>query len=226
MALNGELYNSDVVTVSYDATVGDLITSDGMLSDSFTDEKVRFITDNVLEGSNFDYGFENTASGDWKYLWWNAPWDKYSFEVSTAQFYSGKNSGHVTLEPNGGMILGLKTAAPDFDTFTTEADKVYEISCWIYMESLGDKTSIPDLRYYWSADVDWSVGGATFGSDFEVGKWVYVSWRVNSPGAGEYGFQIRGDNQNNSEACSFYIDEMAMSVVDERQEKIWLMNIK
>lgn len=216
LALSGELFNSDIVTVSYDATVGDLITSDGMLADSFADEKVRFITDNIFVGSNFDYGFENTLSGDWKYLWWGAPWDGYTFEVSTAQFYTGKNSGYVSLNPGGGMIMGLKTAAPDFDTFSTESGKVYEISCWIYMESLGDKASTPDLRCYWSADVDWSVGGATFGADFEVGKWVYTSWRVNSPGDGEYGFQIRGDNQGNSETCSFYIDEMSMSIVNER----------
>ncbi|MRT92020.1 hypothetical protein [Ancylomarina sp. 16SWW S1-10-2] len=217
LALSGELFNSDVVTISYDATVGDLITSDGMLSDSFTDEKVIFITDNVLAASAYDYGFETSATEDWKYLWWGAPWDKYTFEVSTAQFYSGKNSGYVAMEPGGGMIMGLKTAPPAFVTFTTKANTEYEISCWIYMESIGDRASTPDLRCYWSAKVDWSVEGAFFTPEFEEGKWVYTSWRVNSPGAGEYGFQLRGNNQGNSEACSFYFDEMSMSVVEPRK---------
>lgn len=217
LELSDELFNSDVVTMSYDATVGDLITSDGMLADSFTDEKVIFITDNILAASDFDYGFETSTTQDWKYLWWGGVWGEYTFEVSETQFYKGKKSGHVSMNPGGGMIMGLKDAANEYITFTTEAGKEYEISCWVYMESIGDRASTPDLRCYWSADVDWSVQGAFFDPEYEEGKWVYHSWRVNSPGDGEYGFQIRGDNQGNSQACSFYFDEMSMSVVEPRK---------
>ncbi|BAX78945.1 hypothetical protein [Labilibaculum antarcticum] len=218
LSLDSDLFNSDDVLVSYDATVGNLITSDGMLATSFSDAKAGFIPGvNLLVSSAYDYGLETYSTDSWKYLWWGAPWDAYTFEVSDAQLYSGKKSGHVTMDAAGGMIMGLKNADNTaFVTFPTESGKLYELGCWIYMESIGDRASSPDLRFYWQASTDWSVGGAVFDPEFEEGKWVYTSWKVKSPGDGNNSFLIRGDNQGNSEACSFYMDDISMSILDVR----------
>lgn len=212
-----DLFNSDVVSISYDQTVGDLATVDGMAVTSFTDASVIFINPNIIVDGDFDYGFEETEGSDWKYLWWGSPWDKYSFDVTENMAYTGKKSGYVQLEAGGGMIMGHKTPDNNFAMFDLKGGDKYIISCWVYVESLGDGATTPDLRFYWANSTDWSVGGCPFfDGAFPTGKWVYASTIVNSPGDGPNSFLIRGDNQWNSQACNFYVDEISISILEER----------
>lgn len=215
--LSDKIYNSDLITVSYDASVGDLITEDGMLATSSTDVQLTdFKVENILATSGYDTGFEKTTEENWPYLWWGAPWDQYTLEVNTVQAHSGVKSCAVTMNPNGGMIIGHKDEGGNDITFALEEGKSYTIGLWIYVESLGDQTSIPDLRFYWTNNTDWGVDGVFFDTNFPVGKWIYQTIKVDSPGAGDNGFQIRGDNQNNSRKFKCYIDDLAMFVHETR----------
>lgn len=70
LKLNGNIYNSDIITVGYDATVGNLITEDAVVATSFSDELLNFHATNILAQANFDVGFEKSTTSNWPYLWW------------------------------------------------------------------------------------------------------------------------------------------------------------
>ena len=214
-----EIYNDDIVTVSY--TQGVMATADGVLADSFEGQSVVFIGENILKTSAFDYSFETSLESNWPYQWWGAPWDMYTFKISSAQAYDGKKSGLVTMKPAGGMIIGHTDANGTPITFKAEAGKSYEIGVWVYVESLGNTPSDAvqsDLRFYWSPGTDWAVGpNPEFTNDFEVGKWVYSSTLVKFPSTGNFNFNIRGANQNNPSEIKFYMDNISVSEARLRQ---------
>ncbi|WPR73382.1 hypothetical protein [Algoriphagus sp. NG3] len=214
-----EIYNDDIVTVSY--TKGAMATADGVLADSFEDQSVVFVGENILKSGGFDYSFETSLDSNWPYQWWGAPWDMYTFKISAAQAYDGKKSGLVTMRPAGGMIIGHTDANGTPITFQAEAGKTYEIGVWVYVESLGNTASDaiqPDLRFYWNPGTDWAVGpNPEFTNDFEVGKWVYSSTLVKFPSTGNFNFNIRGANQNNPSEIKFYMDNISVSEARLRQ---------
>lgn len=216
--LDQELYSSDIIVIEYDETIGNLESADDVKVESFDYVDMQFIRPNILEGSKFDYSFENTTDADWNYLWWGAPWDKFTFAISTGKAYSGTQSGYIEMEPLGGMILGQKVGDV-WGTFDLSSGVNYRVSCWVYVEDLGsinDPAGV-DLRYYWQAGTDWSVPGCpVFTTEFPVGKWVYSSFVVKSPGAGPNSFQIRGNNQGNAGTIKVYLDEIGISETEDR----------
>ena len=61
LTLEGDrVYNNDIVTVSY--TPGILMTTDAVAATAFTNEPLKFETYNILQDTDFDYSFENTAA--------------------------------------------------------------------------------------------------------------------------------------------------------------------
>ena len=212
--LNGQtLYNDDKVTISY--TKGSLLTTDAVAANSFSNLSVSFTGVNVLEkSSTYDYGFETSTDSNWNYLWWGAPWDKYTFKISTVKAHSGTKSAYIETEANGGMIMGHKNSAGAFITFNLQAGKTYEVGSWVYMVSLGNNPTTknaPDLRFFINPNTDWSVGpNPAFTSTFEVGKWVYSSTLMKIATTADYKFMIRVDNQNNPSALKFYLDDITV----------------
>lgn len=203
------LYNDDVITVSY--TKGALTTTDAVFASSFTDIPVTFKSVNLLATSSYDFGFENSTNADWLDLGWGTPWNKYTSTISTARARSGKKSMHIQMQPGGGMIMGYKVSGA-FVTFKLTAGKTYSMGSWVYVENLGDKASIPDLRFYFSPNTNWSIGANPgFSSTFPVGKWVYSTALIPITATADYNFMIRGDNQRNSSSLNFYIDDITVS---------------
>ncbi|WP_282039218.1 hypothetical protein [Saccharicrinis aurantiacus] len=215
--LNQDLYSSDNVVVNYDDAVGNLESVSYTKVETFAAD-VEFIRANILEGSGFDYSFETTTNDDWNYLWWGAPWDAYTMDITDAKAYSGAKSSYIVMEPGGGMIAGQKTGDV-WGQFELKAGVNYRVSCWVYVEDLGainDPAGV-DLRYYWATSTDWSVPGCpVFNDEFPVGKWVYSSFVVASPGAGLNSFQIRGNNQGNGGQLKVYLDEIGISETEDR----------
>ncbi|WP_296705770.1 hypothetical protein [Algoriphagus sp.] len=216
---NQSIFNDDMVTVSY--AQGELATADGVKSDGFEAVPVVFIGENILKKTAFDYSFENSLATNWPYQWWGAPWDKYKFNLSTAKSYDGKKSAYVTMEPNGGMIIGHTDNANVPITFPVEKGKTYEIGVWVYMEDLGKSdpaANPPDLRFYWAPDTNWGVGpNPEFSADFEIGKWVYSSALVEFANTGNYNINIRGANEGNAQTIKFYMDNISISEAKLRQ---------
>jgi len=218
--LNTKIYSSDIIKVSYDDTKGDLITEDAVNVKSFTDvQLMNFKVANLLTGSAFDSGFENSVETDWPYLWWGGIYDKYTLKISTTQKHSGTKSSYIEYLANGGMIIGYKPGG-SFANFNVTAGKKYSIGAWIYMVDLGDSDpakNLPDIRFYWQANTDWSVGGITFSSDFPKGTWVYKTVTVTAPATGtSNSLTIRGYNENNPKALKFYMDDITLTQIEDR----------
>ncbi|WP_066218845.1 SwmB domain-containing protein [Formosa haliotis] len=209
---NESTYNDDQVTVSY--TPGTLQTLDGVAVDALTDVPMVFRGENLFNNGIVDYGFENTMSTDWVYQWWGTPWDKYKFNISTAQAYDGDKSGYVVVDAGGGMIIGQVDSAGEKASFTVKAGQAYELGVWVYVESLGQilpDALPPDVRFYWAPATDWSVGGnPTFTADYAVGEWVYSSQIVEFAEAGPTTISIRANNQNNPQELKFYMDNLTL----------------
>lgn len=216
LELDTEIYNSDQITLSYAADNGNLRTLDGVQATSILNEQVVFEKDNILASTSFDYGFENSTNDNWKYLWWGGVWEKYNLNVSEENTYQGSKSAYVEMEAGGGMIMGHKDASNENVTFPLEGGATYEVGAWIYMETLGDGGSIPDLRFYWAPNTDWGIGGSFFESDWPVGKWVYSSTQIKAAASDNYNFMIRGHNEFNSQECKFYIDNITVAKLDLR----------
>jgi hypothetical protein len=210
LAPGQELYNDDAVTISY--TKGTLTTADAVFADSFTNVSVSFVGINLLgKGNSYDGGFEDSTDNNWQYAWWGAPWDKYSWNITTAKAHTGKKSSYIEVQARGGMIVVHKNNSGANVTFNLVAGKTYEMGSWTYVESLGDKNSIPDLRFFISPNTDWGVGNNPgFSADYTVGKWVYNSTIVKINATDNYTFLIRSDNQGNSQKLKFYMDDITV----------------
>ncbi|GGZ12503.1 hypothetical protein GCM10007049_00240 [Echinicola pacifica] len=215
LGLGDELiFNDDEVTVSY--TQGDLATTDGMQADSFVDQPVVFVGNNILKSTAYDYSFENSTAANWPYQWWGAPWDKYSLAISNTKSFDGSKSAAITLQPQGGMIIGNTDSDNNLIKFPVEAGKTYELGVWVYLEDPGNTPAgaiPPDLRFYWAPNTNWGVGAnPAFTSSFPVGEWVYSSILVDFPVTGDYSLNIRGANENNTAPIKFYMDNISLAV--------------
>lgn len=219
LSLSGEtIYDDDVVKVSY--TPGAIITTDGVNSDAFTDEVMRFETKpNLLVDTDYDYSFENTFAENWSYLGWGDPWDKFTVDVSGGQAQDGTKSLLVDMMPGGGMIFGHKDQAGEHITFPVDADKNYQIGVWVYVEAIGSTPpgdEQPNIRFYWNPDTDWTAGDNPNLGALPVGEWVFSSTFAKFATSGPTRFMIRGVNQSNPEACRIYMDNISLSEVNLR----------
>ena len=219
ITLNETVYADDIAKVSY--TPGTLRTSDQVNATAFTDQIVRFGNiENILDTkSDYDYSFENSTAANWPYMWWGGIWGEYDLEISTAQAHTGNNSAYIEYRPNGGMIIGHRDDLGNDITFNVEAGKDYEIGVWVYLTDLGspDATFVPDVRFYWFPDTDWSVGpNPGFSTDFKTNEWVYVSQFVQFSSSGDKTFQIRGWNEFNSQKVKFFMDDLSLKQVNLR----------
>ncbi|MBU2950833.1 hypothetical protein KO493_09000 [Tamlana agarivorans] len=212
LELAGVVYNDDLVTITY--TPGTLKTLDQVAVGQITDAPMVFVGDNFFDNGTYDFGFENSMDSNWAYQWWGAPWDDYTFSVSSTQAYEGDYSGYVVVNPGGGMIVGQVDDAGNAATFQVVAGQSYELGVWIYVESLGQilpGVNPPDVRFFWAPATNWGVSGnPTFDTAYPVGEWVYSSQIVTFAESGPTTISIRADNQNNPEALKFYMDNLTL----------------
>lgn len=219
LVLNTDLpiYNSDDIKVSYDATKGNLVTTDAMKATSFTDQSVVFVNPNILATVNYDFSFENSSNSNWAYMFWGGIWEKYTLSVSTAKARTGTKSGYLQMQPGGGAIFSYRNNANEFIRFPAVKGKTYEIGMWVNVESLGDKTSTPDIRFYWDPATDWGVGPVSnFTSTFPVNQWVFTKAKVTFSDNNNFRFQIRGHNEFNTQQLKVYIDDISLSELELR----------
>ncbi|MEL7119374.1 MAG: hypothetical protein AAFO07_08040 [Bacteroidota bacterium] len=211
---NESIYNDDIVRVSYEP--GALTSADGVQADAFVDVLLSFPTENILKSTDFDYSFENSTADNWVYLWWGAPFDQYTSNVSSNQAFEGSKSLYVEFNANGAMIIGNRDANGENISFPVETGQDYELGLWVYVEELGNidpAATLPDIRLYWTPDTDWGIGpNPALTADFPVGEWVYSSAFVSFNGE-QASFMIRGVNEFNSAPVKAYIDNITLSKV-------------
>lgn len=217
LSLSGAIYNDDEIKVSY--TKGALATADGVASASFDNQAVSFITNNVLVPSIFDEGFESSASADWPYQWWGAPWDAYKLTVTNDDKHSGGKSAKVELNAKGGMIIG-HTVSGAAARFKAEKGKTYEIGFWLKLTSLGANlagSEDPNIIFFWEPNTNWGAGRYNFTSDTPLNKWTYVKVsNAEFTADGNYQFWVRGFNGNNDKPLTFFMDDITIHEVKLR----------
>lgn len=209
--LSDNIYNSDIVTVGYNAAIGNLITEDAVVAPSFQDNPLDFHATNILAQANFDVGFENSTAANWPYLWWGAPYNGYTLEISSAMKHSGSKSIMINMKPEGGAIFDYKIAGAKVP-FPIKSGVLYELGFWVYMEELGNAATganlMPDLRFFPS---DWSSElMLPFDAAFPVGQWVYKSIPWDNKVTGNVSFLIRGYNASSTANTKFYLDDMIL----------------
>jgi len=211
-----EIYNNDSIVVSF--IEGNLMSLDGVTATGFMDELLVFRQVNLLENTNFDYGFEETTSDQYVSLGW-AGFDLGTFGVSSEQAFKGNSSISIELEPLGGVVFKAFDLNMEQITFPANASKDYELGSWLYLEEIGNSPVAgphPDLRYYWEEPFGGGAINPLFDPDFPLNQWVFNSEYVNFDETGDFALIMRAWNSVNPEACKFYIDNLVLYEVNLR----------
>lgn len=226
LTLSDNIYSSDVVLLSYDNTKGQLAAIDNpeTIQESFVSVGVTFPVTDILSTVGYDAGFENGV-GDWKYLWWGGQWSKYASEFSTAQKHSGAKAFRIEMCNKEGF--GYETAANEksgaiigntTEKFPVEAEKVYVLGAWTYIESISPNlgSAATDLLFSLNENTTWD-NQMPFNADSPVGEWVYRTQQIP---AGKYSgdatILLRANNADFAEPFIIYIDDLTLSEAEPR----------
>ncbi|MCG8580158.1 MAG: hypothetical protein MI866_09590, partial [Bacteroidales bacterium] len=209
------LYNTDVIKISYDSSIGTLETADDVTVDSFDEKEVRFVgLPNLMPKTDYDYSFETSTSAEWPNLWWGG-FENFTATISDANAYDGEKSLYLDMV-NGAIFNYQKGGTPV--TFNLEGGKSYEVGIWIYFEQKGNADTgdgwVPDLRFYpdnWSAELAYF-----FDENFPEGKWTYVKSIWNVGETRDYFFFIRGYNNSSTVNSQLYLDNLTISELEAR----------
>lgn len=215
LELTGDIYNSDDITISYDASVGYLTTADGMNLDSSTDQPMTDFDDvNLLSTSDYDYDFENSPASDWASAGWGGSWEKYSLAISESIFHSGTHSLQISQQADGGACFKLvKNGAAV--TFETTKGTTYQLGLWVYAEDLGGNVDgQPNLAFYWVKNTAWDTPQLSTDAA-NIGKWVHLTAEVT--GSNDVNaFMIRANNAANTQASVIYLDDLSLIQIEKR----------
>lgn len=222
--LDGDIYNSDVIKVSYDNTIGNLQSVDNMALPAVVEEQAIFSVTNVLTNTDYDHSFELYDNAYWRSPGWGAGFSFSYMNTSEAMAYDGKKSAYFDIPADSGSATVLFTAPePDFtrNRFSLQGGTAYTLSAWIYVESVEpyiDKLEIPDIRFYMAVEGGTAVETlvATFDEFFAVGKWVYVSKKYVPDSSSEYEIIFRGWNPIATGPLQVYVDAVSISILEER----------
>ena len=216
LKLTGDIYNSDDISISYDASIGDLMTADGMKLDSFTDQPMTDFEDvNLLASSDYDYDFENNPASDWVSAGWGGNWEKYSLAISESIVHSGTHSLQISQQAGGGACFKLvKSGIPV--TFATTKGMTYQLSLWVYAEDLGGNVDgQPNLAFYWQTNTAWDTPQLSTDAE-NIGKWVHLTAEVT--GSNDVNaFMIRANNEANAQSSVIYLDDLSLIQIEKRQ---------
>ena len=217
--MSTKLYNSDIIKISYDDVIGNLITEDLVEAKSFTDQVLTdFKLPNILKDTGLDVGFESAPINEiLPYAYWGAPWDKYTTQISTTEAHTGTKSMLASI--SGGMILSTKTE------FDIEKDVQYVVSFWSKLKSINPKAGIDgswpgDIRFFFSLATDWAGPYIGITSTEPTDKWMYKSVVHKAGATGKSKISLRGNNESGAglyaDPFEIYIDDLSITVYEPR----------
>jgi len=219
LTVDALIYSTDEILISYDDVIGTLKSSDDMKITSFTDvsiDKFNNLID-IFEKIGLDGGLENSVNTNLKNVgWMGADWQKYNMDenVSSVMAYEGRNSLYLEQEVGGGAcFLYHDNVGTAINAIPLEADKVYVVSMWIYIEQLD--TSI-DSKFAFLNTGNWADWwGAYFSTDTPIGVWHQYSHRFKSANTEEIPFMFQGNNPG-SQVSKIYIDNIKLEELESR----------
>lgn len=222
--LDGDIYNSDLIKVSYDSTIGNLQSADNMALPSVVDQHAIFSVTNILLNTEYDHSFELYDNKYWRSPGWGAGFSASYMNTSSAMAYDGKKSAYFNMPADSGSATVLFNAPePDYtiNRFALQGGTAYTISAWIYVESVEpyiDELEIPDIRFYLNVEGGSAIETlvATFDEFFAVGKWVYVSKKYVPNASDDYEIIYRGWNPITTGPLQVYVDAVSISILEER----------
>lgn len=221
LVLDTDIYNTDNITVSYDASVGNLITLDYVYATNFISEpeSFDFKMSNLLKEAGYDVGFENCTVEDWDKVSWGATlWDDYKLSMVNDNAHSGNGVAYAEISAGKGMIMGCDTKVAGGYAIPVETNVDYLLSMWINVQEL-DGTPVngiyPNITFDFAIDTKWSTG-VWFNNDFVKGQWVNVTCKMSSSKAGDSGIIIRATNEKSSSALNFYFDDISLTKIEKR----------
>ncbi len=211
LKLDTDIYNTDIVMISYDEAKGNLASSDNISVTSFTDQLLVFDSVDIMP----DGSFENCTDANFTYAWWGGNWEKYVSSISNAQAHSGSKSWYIQMEAGGGMIVNRVPEKIELKAGTT-----YEIGMWIYVESI-QTTDLgvdydPNLIFEFDTRTASWGQGVYLGIDTPIGEWIYRSVRLESTAAGPAKMMIRGCNDKFDTPFHLYVDDMTLTECEVR----------
>ena len=229
LSLSDVIYSSDIVFLSYDNTIAPLAACDNpeTIQESFENSSVTFKTTDMLSDVGYDAGFETVENNTWGYLWWGGQWGKYVSEMSSAQAHSGTKSfkmemsnragfgqwGCTDVNEKSGSIIGNKV-----ETFPVEADKVYILGVWTYIESISPNlgSASTDLIFSINENTTWD-NQMPFDSSAPVGEWVHRTQQIPAGSyTGDATILIRGNNADFATPFIIYLDDLTLSEAEPR----------
>lgn len=218
LTLNKEIYNTDVIKISYNDQIGNLVSADGMKISSFTDLDVSFTTRKDLFAiTGYDGTVENSTNANWAYAWWGGVWGMYNTgnNVTAARAHSGSQSLYFNLQAGGGAVLNFKNnAGALLNTVPVVSGKIYEGSFWLYIESQGASSS--DFLWMLPNNGWASMMGVYLNGSEATGVWQKVSMRYEATSTGALQFVIRGNNPTSTDPLKIYIDDMKFEELEKR----------
>ncbi len=218
LTLDDNIYNSDIINVSYDAAVGNLITADGMLAASSTDVPLVFSRRDVFKEIGFDGSVENSENTNWPYAWWGGQWEKYNTDnnVTTTKAYEGSKSLYFDMQAGGGAILDYRdNQGNTLNAIPVVEGTTYEGSLWLYIEEIGTE----ECDFLWMLPNNgWgTLMGVWLSGEETIGEWQKFTWQYTATATEDLLFNIRGSNENNSSSSlKIYIDNMKFEEIENR----------
>lgn len=218
LTLNQEIYNTDVIKISYNDQIGNLVSADGMKINSFTDQDVIFTTrKDLFEITGYDGTVENSTNANWAYAWWGGVWGMYNTDnnVTTVRAHSGSQSLYFNLQAGGGAVLNFKNNAGTLlNTVPVVSGKIYEGSFWLYIESQGASSS--DFLWMLPNNGWASMMGVYLNGSEATGVWKKVTMRYEATSTEDLQFIIRGNNPTSTVPLQIYIDDMKFEELEKR----------
>ena len=211
LKLDTDIYNTDSISISYDETKGNLVTTDNTAATSFTDKFVVFDRVDIMP----DGGFENCEVSNFSYAWWGGCWEKYVISMSNEIVHSGSKSWYIEMDVEGGMIVNRVP-----DKIELKAGVTYEIGMWLFVKSL-QATDLgvgydPNLVFEFDTrSPTWGLG-VYLDVKTPIGEGIYRTVRIESTAAGPAMMIIRGCNNKFDTPFHLYVDDMTLTECELR----------
>jgi len=211
LKLDGPIYNSDIITLTYDSTIGDLATLDGMKVDSFSDMPMTdFNLPSILEDTDYDFGFEQFGADAWVSDGWGG-FNDFSLSTSTSIVHSGKQSLKITMNAGSGAIFHQAKNGSAVEFNCVKGQK-YSLGMWVYLENMGSGNN-PSFHTYQAIATDWgSIQHELTNED--VGKWIHLTEEITINSDHNY-FWLR-PNGNEGEV-NMYLDDITLIPIETRK---------
>ncbi|MDO6738777.1 hypothetical protein [Wenyingzhuangia sp. 2_MG-2023] len=204
LTLDGDIYNTDEVKVTYTVGAETITSSDERDLTAFTDALVSFVDGDVFSSDYF--GFELGGKE-----WFLQHPDQWSYNTSFSK--SGNNSlmfsePDVDSMPSNAKVQGTAATELKIDAGT------YMYSIFIYIEpSTNLSKLITNFSGPWNP-LTWDLTGV------EKGTWVKLSTEItlgdyDNTGGGKLIFQINKADVSSDEA-TIYIDDLSLVPVETR----------